>query len=27
MHEEHTEAEGVRYVSGRRSANTEPTAA
>ena len=27
MHEEHTEAEGVRYVSGSRSANTEPTAA
>jgi quercetin dioxygenase-like cupin family protein len=27
MHEEHTEAEGVRYVSGRRSADTEPTAA
>jgi uncharacterized cupin superfamily protein len=27
MHEEHTAAEGVRYVSGRRSADTEPTAA
>jgi quercetin dioxygenase-like cupin family protein len=27
MHEEHTEADGVRYVSGRRSAETQPTAA
>jgi mannose-6-phosphate isomerase-like protein (cupin superfamily) len=26
MHEEHTEADGVRFVSGRRSAATAPSA-